>query len=724
VSNRSNSPGWIKDGNASFEAGTDSDTPVSDLSRNMTAFAVNTTFRRGVAKQSPGFKRIPLTFAAGCMTPFQSGFFQTGLPYNGATQDSLISSHGGRQFQIPIDTPPGVLATTSANFTIPAVNATVAVTVSDTTNLYSQNETVTIYRYGFELVSVDSATQITVRNLRADNVGIVVPSASNVQFVGTWMVREITPNKSKSTETTAAFTIPAVGATVNVSVLDATGLVTQLPILDIGGYVLELTAVNSPTSITVKNMEAGEVGVVVAIASAVNFAVFDANAPNITLNWCRQAENYWLLQDNSSFPVIFDGSKTLRANQATKQVPIGNVMCYGFGRLLVALPGRTTYRVGDLVFGNSGTEEHDRRDAILYFTENDYLNEGGDLVAKVYGAPSNGGNITAMQPAAMTNTSLGQGPILAGTPNVVFSVNLPFDRTQWKNLAEALQTANPINGPVSQDGMITVNTDVWYRSIDGIRSYITAQRQFNGEWGNTPLSAEVNSILEKDTEEWLEWGSGVLFDNRAMWTVSPQMTGHGVYHRGLVVLDFNINSKLRKKSGPAWEGIWTGLRILKIVRTMVRNKERCFMWVLNDDSEIELWEMDKKANEDTTASGATPISREMHTPAYNGGDNDRFKKLMTARLIVTGLVGSATITVQYRSDESACWNDWYTNTFCSKKEDCTPTGCVPKVYMPQTRFPIRLPEPPDDFDSITGKKKRTGYNFQLRIAVTWTMRSK
>src|ERR1041385_6903574 len=103
-----------------------------------------------------------------------------------------------------------------------------------------------------------------------------------------------------------------------------------------------------------------------------------------------------------------------------------------------------------------------------------------------------------MHPAAMTDTALGQGPMLVGTPNVVFTVNLPFDRTTWKNLAEALQTANPIVGPVSQDSVINVNGDLWYRSLDGIRSYITAQRQFNGAWGNTPQSRSEERRVGKE----------------------------------------------------------------------------------------------------------------------------------------------------------------------------------------------------------------------------------
>ena len=110
--------------------------------------------------------------------------------------------------------------------------------------------------------------------------------------------------------------------------------------------------------------------------------------------WSVQAENYWIFQDNQSYPIIFDGAGSRRSNPARKEVPVGNVMGYGMGRLVVALPDRQSFRVGDLVFGDSGNPALGRRDAILHFTENDFLNEGGDFVARVFGAPSGFGSRT------------------------------------------------------------------------------------------------------------------------------------------------------------------------------------------------------------------------------------------------------------------------------------------------------------------------------------------
>jgi len=535
--------------------------------------------------------------------------------------------------------------------------------------------------------------------------------------LSTKSVSEITPIVSYSTEViTSGFTVPAAGSTVLVNVASTSHMTLQQPNITIDGNTLILTEIQSSTVIVVENDDAAQAGNAVAVAAVVSFVGFSPNNPLKKKNWSVQAENYWILQDNQSYPIIFDGSKAFRSDPAKNQVPVGNVMAYVQGRLAVALPGRQTYSVGDIVFGQSGTIVNDGRDAILYFTENMYLNEGGDFVARVFGAPSNAGDILAMKTGNQSDTSLGQGPMLVGTPNVVFSVNLPFDRTIWKNLSNALQTANILIGPTGQDTTVPINTDVWYRSLDGVRSYITAQRQFNGSWANTPMSSEVDDVLSADTEHWLEWGSGVLFDNRLLITVSPQQSANGYYHRGLVALDFNLTSGMRKQGGgPAWEGTWTGLRILKIVAGLVNHTPRCFMYVLNNTSEIELWELTTDEKYDNTT---TRIQWQADLRSMNCGDSDAFKKLETARLIFTELSGQLDCTVTYRTDESPCWYDWKSFTRCAKDKDCGPFTCAgPVTYQPQSRWPVRLPMPPDTMDSITKRKRRTGFEFQLRLSL-------
>lgn len=433
------------------------------------------------------------------------------------------------------------------------------------------------------------------------------------------------------------------------------------------------------------------------------------NSADRYLGWSVQAENYWIYQDNQSYPIIFDGSTSRRSVASKFEVPVGNVMAYTMGRLIVSLPDKLSFRIGDLVFSQGS------RSDMLLFTENNFLNEGGDFTVRVFGAPSNSGPIRAMRGASMTDTQLGQGPLIVGTPRIVFTVSLPFDRTTWKDLTSPLQTVNPVIGPLGQGSMLLINTDVWYRGLDGWRSFILARRDFN-TWGNTPMSSEINNVLDYDTDFLLEHGSAVLFENRLIGTCSPVSSTHGVWHRGLAVIDFDQVSGLQRKTMPSWEGIWTGQRILQIVTGTIENHERCFLYCLDENDDIQLYELDPKAKDDD----GTDINWSFETPSYACGDSDQLKKLEAGRIVLSELSGDLTGTVKYRSDLNPCWQPWDTFSVCALSEDCAnPGDCAgPVTYRPQIRSPIRLHMPPDDFDTISSRKWRTGYEFQVRVELT------
>ena len=432
----------------------------------------------------------------------------------------------------------------------------------------------------------------------------------------------------------------------------------------------------------------------------------DANSSLLPKAWHRQVQKYWIITNNQSYPIIFDGSASRRADPTKNEIPVGNVIAESMGRIIIGLPDRITFRVGNLIFGD-GTLEN-----ILRFDENNYLNEGGDFIARVFGAPSDSGEIRAIISGAMTNAQLGEGPCQVGTPNQVFTLNLPFDRTTWKNLSNALQTCNPIMGPLGQDSTVRHNSDLFYRALDGIRSYILAQREF-GTDGNTSISGEVNDILEYDTQSLLEFGSAVVWENQLIHTISPVQSARGVWHRGFVVRDFEPEAATQRDYGAIWNGVWTGVRVLKVVSGMIDGVSRCFMYVLSDAQEIELWEMDSNR---ATDEGNVPISWSVDFPSLNCGDSDRFKTLQTGRVIISGLVGSLSVKVKYRTDLSPCYQLWDQFTVCAKYQDCDqPINCAPRTYREQQRTPVRFRMPPDDFDPTSGIRYRTGFEFQPRL---------
>lgn len=545
----------------------------------------------------------------------------------------------------------------------------------------------------------------------------LISSQAGRQFlfdITRYSVREITPFTGFTTSVSVSFNIPASGSTLQITVASTSGMTLNSTQISLGPYYLTLVSIDSANQITVQNNVASQNGVFIGAGSVVGFQGLDINNPNLTIGWSEQVENYWVYQDNVSLPIIFDGSTSVRSNQSENQIPVGNVMCYTQGRLAVALPDRYSFRVGDLVFGSSGTIQNQDRDAPLYFTENTYLNEGGDFQARVFGAPSQFGPILSMKAGAMTDTALGQGPLLVGQAYMVFSVQLPFDRTTWKDLTQAMQTANPVNGPLGQDSTVLINTDMWYRRIDGIGSYITAQRQFNGSWINTPMSAEISDFLDNDTSSLLENGSGVFFGNRLLETVSPVNSPYGIYHRGLAVLDFDLVSTIRKRSGPCWEGIWTGLKILKILKCNANGVERCFLYCLgNATNQIEIWELDLNALFD---EGPTPIQWSIDLRSMICGDIDQFKRLETGRIGLTDINGAISGVITYRTDRSPCYQPWDSFSICAANADCGPPACAgPHTYREQARVPIDLFMPPDTYDPIAHRKYRTGYQFQPRM---------
>ena len=285
----------------------------------------------------------------------------------------------------------------------------------------------------------------------------------------------------------------------------------------------------------------------------------DPNPSVLEKAYMVQAEQYVIIQDGQSLPVIYDGATCRRS--LGDEVPIGSgPMAYGMGRLWVA--DGDTYLAGDLVGGATG---------VLKFTENTYFNEGGRFTI-----PLQSGQITSMQFTAAPNTSLGQGELLVATPDSVFSCQVPTDRTIWKNLTYPTQTILLItNGSQSQEAMTVVNSDVFMRSKDGIRSIIQAVRNFK-ELGNVPVSREMERILPFDSDRLQKYTSAIVFDNRFLMTAAPRPITNGCYFENIVALDFDLISSMGERLPAAYDGVWSGLNALRLIKGRFNGVDRAF----------------------------------------------------------------------------------------------------------------------------------------------------
>jgi hypothetical protein len=441
------------------------------------------------------------------------------------------------------------------------------------------------------------------------------------------------------------------------------------------------------------------------------------NDPGVQQAWMYQAERHLIIQNGQDRTWFFDGASTRRAGPS--EIPTGRMGCYAMGRVWQSLKDGRSFIGADLVY-SSGS-----RDDVLGIKTNDFLNE-----SKFFAVPAVSGELTAFIAPAVLDTSLGQGPVLVFTEQSVFSINAPFDDTVWKNLKQPIQTLSMLEyGAQAQDSTIRVNGDVYYRALDGTRAHILARRLFS-EPGNTPQSAEMDRVLDYDDQNLLRYGSSILFNNRLLMTCSPAKDSGSanVYHRGIVSLDFNPSSAVKRKRPPVYDGVWTETsgeqgaprhRVLKLLTLKTGRRHRAFAFMLNEASGIELWEITKNDWFDNQGTEDRRIVSYHESRAFDFRDARYWKKLQAGYMAVRHLRGQCDFNLKFRPDDLPYFVDWETWAECAKFKDCVPVnGCLTNTsFMEQYRPRRKLHQPPDSCEATTGLPHRLGKRFQVRLQV-------
>lgn len=514
-------------------------------------------------------------------------------------------------------------------------------------------------------------------------------------------VAEITP--TLSTSTTAGFTVPAVGSTVTVTIAAPDLVRVGYPAM-IGGKTYNITNKNG-SLITIENVDDTPEAV---IAAGAVFVYLDANSESLGVCYMVEAEGFLIAQDGLSKAFIFDGGSSRRADPANREVPVGTAMAYGRGRLWVAIGGNK-FVGSDILYGPSGTADYEKRDAILKFTENTFLAGGGAFTAP--------GNITAMAFASSLDVSTGQGPLLVFTDSAIVSVDAPADRDTWATLKDPIQTISLLaNGATSFYGTVpTVNGDIFYRAIDGLRSFFSARREF-GTWGNTPISSEMCKFLDGDSEDLLQYQSAIVFDNRLLFTGKSFPVRNGAKWKGIGVLDFDNMTTMLQKSAPIFDGVWTGVDVVYLFTGRYKRTQRAFIAALNSDGENELWEISKS---DQFDNGTDRIRRTMVTRSFKFDNEMEMMRLHNLEMFITEVIGDCDITVRYRPDEYPCWFSWNTQPVCANFRKCTSwSNCAtPTAFRGGYKTRIPFGQPPDVDETNDGKPARLGYTHQLEIVI-------
>jgi hypothetical protein len=518
-----------------------------------------------------------------------------------------------------------------------------------------------------------------------------------IDLIGGGMVSEITP--IRNTSTAADFTVPAVGDSVFIVVDDADTIQVGYP-LQVAGKNYNITA-KSGSTLTAENVDDTPAAV---IPSGSTVIYLDVNDPTIGISYMIQAEDFLIAQDGYSLPFIWDGSTGARANSSKLQVPVGTIMAYGRGRLWVAVGGNR-FVGSDIVYGPSGTEAYDKRDAILWFQENSFLQGGGSFTAP--------GEISAMQFISSLDASSGQGPLMIFTETAICSVSAPSSREAWALVTDPIQTISLLaNGATSFYATVpTTNGDIFYRSLDGLRSFFVARREF-GTWGNTPISSEIENLFAGDDPEALRYTSAIVFDNRLLFTGSSRPDTYGPYWKGIGALDFDGLTSIFSKSPPVYDGIWTGVDPLWLYKSKYGRTERAFMAVRNDDGLNELWEISKADKFDNTTGR---IKWRWYSRAFTFRSPLEMVRLENCELFPREVVGDVDLTLRYRPDDYPCWFSWNAQPVCADYRRCTTASCddPPPNFRRGYKTRLAFGQPPDEDETNDGKPARLGYSHQI-----------
>jgi hypothetical protein len=395
------------------------------------------------------------------------------------------------------------------------------------------------------------------------------------------------------------------------------------------------------------------------------------------------------------------------------EIPAGRMGAYGMGVNALSLTDGISYVTSDVVGSGAGTQANNYRDAVLKMTQNTFLKGGGS-----FRLPGTGDQITAIWFPPLLDTSLGQGPLMIGTPFSVFSnFVIGTDPATWANITSPIESeALKDNGPLGQNSTFICDSDTYFRSNIGIGSLIIARRDFfQNSPGNKSVSNEVGTILDPDSQALLSFGSGMSFDNRKVETVSPQTTTAGVIHQGVVVNNSDLLSSLRSTVPSAWEGLWTGLNILQMIVGRVNGVRRAFAFSFNyTTNQIELYESLKEKTTSFADNDVTPILWAFETPVLFNKNVKSLNDLVQLRdgeVYLSDIQGAVHVDVYYRPDFYPCWTKW--NSF----DVCQSTDA--NNSKPGYRMRVGLGEPDVTPCEIGNNRPlRNGYFFQCRVVIT------
>jgi hypothetical protein len=399
-------------------------------------------------------------------------------------------------------------------------------------------------------------------------------------------------------------------------------------------------------------------------------------------------------------------------------IPIGDLVVYGNGRLWIAR--RNELYAGDLIGAAPGSD--------LLFSETQYLTGGGSFY---FSNPITG---LAFLPGG--DTSTGQGDLIVFTKTDIHAVrSYIYDRTQWQTTSGMQRQLFFGRGAENHDSIIVTSNDIYFRSLDGIRS-LSQTLATKGSFIKFTDSLEAQRVVGYDTERWLQYVPGIFFDGRYLLGAAPKIQkisdGSGGFSRDYNVVFSKILSKDfdagigQNEQIEAFDGEWTGLQVCKFVEGSFDGKRRCFAIVCGSDGENALYEITLDAIEDEVPGenntiSYLPISSSIEMKRFSFGDPFQIKELLRADISFSETQKPVTWSLTYAPDYYPGFLPIQTGTVNFDYETPTLTTVSPPNLSAGYKT-FRTVKPTDVCVSGVSRRSSIAYLFQPKVS--WVGRAK
>lgn len=464
------------------------------------------------------------------------------------------------------------------------------------------------------------------------------------------------------------------------------------------------------------------IGATVAVYNSATDSVteFRGLLPSKTQAFFCQADEWLVIQNGSDDPVVLkcaDGVVTVFGRTApTVCFPKATIMQYLNGRvhmvpvkvpaltpdpLQTSVVPDTTDEDGRMTFVSGDVRDIYQPDWLFRMTEHRTAATGGGM-----SMPMEFGFIGGMGAFRNSATGTGAGALIVIGREGVSAFDTGVPRSQWKNTQIGQVLFSGV-GTCSPWSVFSVNDDLWFRGLDGLRSVRYSKSLLGGSGASlstVPMSTEVWPWLDSEEGSALPFISGCFAGNRIVFTSNGVQQSDGDWaFRGLVVLDTAMLSSFGRTTNPAYDGLYTGYRFMQVL-AFRHDRQLAVHAVVKTRFGHRFIRLDEQA---TTDEG-TLIQAQLQTRAFSFSSILLLKEFSVADLWLTDISEPTAMSVFFKPDD----NRWVR---LADKSFLLPAGSQPQTRR-RSRFPLDFSHIPGNL--VSGELLHRGNEFQL--ALVWT----